>query len=165
MPSENMEPVTFYFRGPDEIPEETLQEIGALVAQGGAVGTAWLDEMLKSAFLIGYALDSGKRVVGCEVLKTPKDAYRKKIESRTGLDLSGYLERGYAAVAEGFRGRGILDTIVKGLIKQAQGRKTYVTTSMNNGPVVWLTQKHGMRLAGRYVNPRTGHEIGVFINR
>lgn len=164
MKSKETEPVSFHFRRPEQIPLKTLGEIRDLVARGGAVGTAWIDEMLKSAFLIGYAEDTGGRVVGCEVLKTPKEDYRIKIEKATGLDLSGYLERGYAAVDEGYRGRGILDTLVGGLIEHAQGRKAYVTTNLDNRPVVWLTEKHGMRLAGRYVNPRTGHEIGVFIS-
>ncbi len=165
MPSNKIDSVSFHFRRPEKISAKTLAEIRDLVVSGGAVGTAWVDEILKSAFLIGYAKDAGGRVVGCEVLKTPKEAYRKKIETATGLDLSGYLERGYAAVEEGYRGCGILDTLVGGLIERAQGRKAYVTTSMDNRPVVWLTEKHGMRLAGRYVNPGTGREIGVFISR
>ncbi|MFO7783653.1 MAG: hypothetical protein ACQET7_06140 [Thermodesulfobacteriota bacterium] len=165
MPSIETESVSFHFRRPEEISGKTLAELRDLVARGGAVGTAWIDEMLQSAFLIGYAEGPGGRVVGCEVLKVPKEAYRKKIEAATGLDLSGYLERGYAAVAEGYRGRGILGTIVRGLVEHGQGRKAYVTTSMDNRPIVWLTEKNGMRLAGRYLNPGTGHEIGVFINR
>jgi GNAT superfamily N-acetyltransferase len=157
--------VSFHFRRPEEIPEATLDEIRDLVKSGGAVGASWIAEMLRTAFLIGYATAPSGRVVGCEVLKTPKETYRRKIEAATGLDLSGYLERGYAAVAEGYRGRGILDRIVRELVEQGRGRKTYVTASMDNHPVIRLTEKHGMRLAGRYTNPATGNEIGVFINR
>lgn len=158
------EPVTYHFRRPDDVPEAVLDGVRDLVARGGAVGTSWIEEMLHAAFLVGYAETGDGRVVGCEVLKHPKEAYRKKIEAAAGIDLSGYLERGYAAVAEGFRGRGILGTIVRGLREHAAGRKAYVTTRMDNRPVVRLTEKNGMRLVGRYVNPRTGHEIGVFVD-
>lgn len=155
--------VSFHFLKPEHIPEEHLLEIRDLIIRGGAVGTSWIEEVLRNAFLIGYARNSAGNVVGCEVVKHPKEAYRKKIEAATGLDLSGYLERGYASVAEGYRGRGILGAIVSGLIRHAGDRKAYVTLRMDNHPVRWLTEKNGMRLAGRYVNPHTGHEIGVFI--
>jgi GNAT superfamily N-acetyltransferase len=155
--------VSFHFRTPEQIPENNLQEIRDLVIRGGAVGTSWIDEMLRDAFLIGYAENAAGRVVGCEVLKRPKEAYREKIETATGLDLAGYLERGYAAVAEGYEGRGIMGTIVHGLVRQAGGRKAYVTIRMDNRPALRLTEKNGMRLAGRYVNPQTGQEIGVFV--
>ncbi len=159
------DPITYHFRRPEEIPKPVLGAVRDLVARGGAVGTSWIEEMLHAAFLIGYAETASGRVVGCEVLKHPKEAYRKKIEAASGIDLSGYLERGYAAVTEGFRGRGILGTIVRGLIEHAGGRKAYVTTRLDNRPVVRLTEKNGMRLVGRFVHPRTGHEIGVFVDR
>ncbi len=163
--TQKTDPISYHFRRPEQIPGPSLAAIRDLVALGGAVGTSWIEEMLRKAYLIGYAETAGGRVVGCEVLKHPKDTYRKKIEAAAGIDLSGYLERGYAAVAEGYRGRGILGAIVRGLIEHSHNRKTYVTTRTDNHPVVWLTEKNGMHLAGRYVNPRTGHEIGVFINR
>lgn len=155
--------VSFHFRTPERISGKHLQEIRDLVIRGGAVGTSWIDGMLRGAFLIGYAENAAGRVVGCEVLKRPKEAYREKIERAAGLDLSGHLERGYAAVAEGYEGRGIMGTIVSGLVRHAGGRKAYVTIRMDNHPALRLTEKNGMRLAGRYVNPRTGHEVGVFV--
>jgi GNAT superfamily N-acetyltransferase len=155
--------VTFHFRAPEQIPEKSLREMRDLVVRGGAVGTSWIDGMLSDAFLIGYAENAAGHVVGCEVLKRPKESYRRKIEAATGLDLRGYLERGYAAVADGWEGRGIMGTIVSGLVREARGRRAYVTIRMDNHPALRLTLKNGMRLAGRYVNPRTGHEIGVFL--
>ena len=155
--------VSFHFRTPEQIPEHSLREIRDLVVRGGAVGTSWIEGLLRDAFLIGYAENAAGRVVGCEVLKRPKEAYRKKIEAATGLDLSGYLERGYAAVARGWEGLGIMGTIVSGLIRHARDRQAYVTIRMDNHAALRLTEKNGMRLAGRYVNPRTGHDIGVFV--
>jgi GNAT superfamily N-acetyltransferase len=161
--SNETDPVSCHFRKPEDIPPKTLAEIRDLVAGGGAVGTSWIEEMLQGAYLIGYAETSAGRVVGCEVLKHPKESYRKKIETAAGLDLSGYLERGYLAVAEAYRGRGIAESVVGGLIERTKDQWAYTAIRMDNHAVVRMTEKHGMRLAGRFVNPRTGHEIGIFV--
>jgi hypothetical protein len=103
--------------------------------------------------------------VGCVILKHPKESYRAKIEEATGLDLDGYLERGYTSVADSFRNRHIADTLIRGLIQRAAGRRIYVTIRLDNGPALRLTEKNGMVLAGRFIHPGTGREIGVFVNR
>jgi len=165
MPSRPIPSVRFIYETPDRIPPAVLEEIRLLVAGGEAVGTAWVEENLRNAFLLGYAATGEGRVVGCVILKHPKASYREKIEAATGLDLSGFLERGYTAVAESFRNRHIADTLIRGLIHRASNRKIYVTIRMDNGPALRLTEKNGMRLAGRFVHPGTGREIGVFVNR
>jgi len=165
MPSRPLEPVRFVFETPDRISHDVLEELHRLVAGGEAVGTAWVEENLRSAYLIGYAASAEGRAVGCVILKHPKTAYREKIEAETGLDLTGYLERGYTSVAEAFRDRHIADDLIRGLIQRSADRKVYVTIRMDNGPALRLTEKNGMRLAGRFVHPGTGNEIGVFVNR
>jgi hypothetical protein len=35
---------------------------------------------------------------------------------------------------------------------------------MDNAPPINLTLKNGMSLAATFINRRTGHEIGVFVN-
>ena len=158
------EPFEYYFRKPDETPADTLDQIYGLIAEGGGVGTSYIRENLRDAFLISYARDQGGRVVGTVTLKSPKEVYRKKIEAATGLDLSGYIERGYTSVEPAFRDRDIADRLIKGLIERSKGRKIYVTIRMDNGPALELTYKNGMVLAAKFLNERTGHEIGVFVN-
>ncbi|ROQ89833.1 hypothetical protein EDC27_2949 [Desulfosoma caldarium] len=46
-------------------------------------------------------------VVGTSTQKYPRKDDRQKIEAATGLDLSGYLERGYTAVRVDYRGSGL----------------------------------------------------------
>jgi len=97
--------------------------------------------------------------------KRPLEKYVKQIEEKTGLDLSGYLERGYTYVRPEYRKLGIGDSLLKGLVKKSQGKKIYVTIRMDNVAAIKLTLKNQMSLAATYCNEKTGHEIGVFVNR
>jgi GNAT superfamily N-acetyltransferase len=156
-------PITCFFKRPEEIPSETLEQISHLIEEGSGVGTSWVRENLQNAFLIGYAEHEGA-VVGTSTHKYPKEAYRNKIEAATGLDLSGYLERGYTAVKSEYRDSGIGGRLIRGLIAQSLGRKVYVTIRMDNVPPLKMTYREGMVLAGTFINERTGHELGVFTN-
>lgn len=155
--------IRYFFKRPNQISAETLDQIQNLIKEGGSVGTAWIKENLENAFLIGYATHRG-RVVGSVTHKRPKKKYREKIEGVTGLNLSGYLERGYTTVDPKYRYQNVADVLIKGLIKRSRGKKIYVTISMDNIPPLKLTYKNGMSLRAKYTNPRTGHKIGVFTN-
>lgn len=166
MKPQDLEPssITYHFRRPDEIPPKTLEQIRHLIEEGSGVGTSWLRENLQKAFLIGYAEHEGM-VVGTSTHKYPKEGYRKKIEAATGLDLSEYLERGYTAVKPEYRGSGIGGRLIRGLIERSAGKRVYVTIRMENVPPLKMTYKERMVLAARFMNERTGHEIGVFVNQ
>ena len=155
--------ITCFFKRPEEIPPKTLDQIYHLVEEGCGVGTAWVRENLEKAFLIGYAVHEEK-VIGTSTHKYPKPAYRQKIEAATGLDLSGYLERGYTAVKAEYRGLGIGGRLIRGLIERSSGKKIYVTIRTDNIPPLKMTYKEGMVLAATFVNERTGNELGVFAN-
>jgi hypothetical protein len=156
--------VELFYKKANEIPPPVLQEIQDLIVKGGAVGTSHILENLSNAYLIGYALHRG-RVVGTVTHKNPKEEYRKKIEAATGLDLSGYLERGYHSVDSEFRDREIADDLIKGLIERSTGRKIYVTIRMDNVQALRLAEKNRTSLAGTFIYERTGNEIGVFTNQ
>jgi GNAT superfamily N-acetyltransferase len=155
--------IRYGFTPPDETSETVLDQICDLVASGGGVGVSWIRENLEKAFLIGYALHED-RVVGTSTHKYPKEKYLKKIEAETGLDLSGFLERGYTAVDPAFRNRGIGLKVIQGLIERSKGHNIYVTIDMNNPWPLRMTHRVGMVLAARFINERTGHELGVFTN-
>jgi len=156
-------PVTYHFERPNDLPAETLHQIIRLIHEGSGVGTSWLEENLQHAFLIAYA-EHGGVIVGTSTHKYPKAAYREKIEAAIGLDLSGYLERGYTAVKPEYRGSGIGGRLIRGLIERSSGQKVYVTIRLDNRPPLRMTHKEGMALAGTFINERTGHELGVFVN-
>ncbi|MCG6879817.1 MAG: GNAT family N-acetyltransferase [Deltaproteobacteria bacterium] len=157
------ETIRYYFTRPDETPPDVLDQICDLVAKSDGVGTSWMRENLDKAFLIGYAIHED-RVVGTSTHKFPKEKYVKKIGTETGLDLSGFLERGYTAVDPAFRNRGIGLKVIQGLIERSKGKKIYVTIDTNNPWPLRMAQRVGMVLAGRFINDRTGHELGVFTN-
>ena len=157
--------VTYYFKKPDEISSQILDQIQFLIKKGGEVGSAHIKKNLENAFLIGYALEQEGLVIGTVTLKHPKEAYRRKIEAATGLDLSGYLERGYTSVEPEFRNSDVADRLIKGLIERSRGQKIYVTIRMDNTFALELTYKNNMVLAAQFINERTGHKIGVFTNQ
>lgn len=154
--------LTFHFQPPESVPPETLEKIYNVVASSGEVGTSWVRDNLKRAFIIGYVSEEG-RVVGTMSLKRPKGRYVRKIEEKSGLDLKGYLERGYGSVRPEYRGTGIGDRLIKGLVSRAPGEKLYVLIRMDNPAPVRLAIKNDTRLAATYHNEQTGHEIGVFV--
>ena len=156
--------IKYFFRKPDLISPATLDQIQGLIEKGGGVGTAYVRENLNNAFLIAYAMH-GDQVVGTSTHKYPKKKYRKKIEATTGLDLSGYLERGYTTVDPKYRGQAIGGRLIRGLIERSRGKRIYVTIRMDNIPPLKMTYKERMVLAAKFVNERTGHEIGVFTNQ
>jgi GNAT superfamily N-acetyltransferase len=153
----------FFFKKPSLISSVILDQIHNLIIKGGAVGTAYITENLQNAYLIAYATDQG-RVIGTVTLKRPKIQYRERIESATGLDLAGYLERGYHSVEPDYRGHNVADLLIKGLIKRSKGKKIYVTISMDNLPALKLAHKNRTLFAAKFINERTGREIGVFAN-
>lgn len=156
--------LNYYFKKPDEISGETFEKICSLIESGGEVGVSWIRDNLRKAFLIGYATEQG-RIVGTMTHKTPTEEYVTAIERKTQLNLHGYLERGYTTVRPEYRGFGIGDRLLKGLVERSPREKIYVTIRLDNLPAVRLTRKNNMTLAATYYNERTGHEIGVFTNQ
>jgi hypothetical protein len=165
MESSLQKALTYHFKKPDEISSQILDQIQGLIEKGGEVGSAFIKENLENAFLISYALDQEGLVVGTVTMKHPKEAYRRKIEAVTGLNLSGYLERGYTAVEPVFRNSDVAHRLIKGLIDRSRGQKIYVTIRMDNTFALDLTYKNNMVLAAQFINERTGHKIGVFTNK
>ena len=155
--------IAYFFQKKEQIPADVLEGICRLIAFGGGVGVTHMKENLQNAFLIGYALCENE-VVGTSTHKHPRPDYRRKIETATGLDLSGFLERGYTAVRSDFRGRGIGGALIRGLIQNSPGRQVYVTIRMDNTPALKMTYKEQMIHSATFINDRTGHELGVFIN-
>jgi GNAT superfamily N-acetyltransferase len=155
--------VEYVFSSPTDIPAETMEKIRGLVISGGEVGRSWLTRNLEKAFLVGYAHENGD-LVGVMTHKVPLPEYVRRIGEKTGLDLTGYLERGYTYVLPEYRGLRVGDRLLKGLVERSPGKKIYVTIRMDNEPAIRLTRRNHMRLAATYHNERTGHDIGVFVS-
>ncbi|MBI5524286.1 MAG: hypothetical protein HY910_16800 [Desulfarculus sp.] len=149
-------------QSPNELPPGLLDQIEALVRDGQAVGTDYVRHNLERAHLIAYALE-GSRVVATVTLKNPRTEYVRRLKRRTGLDLAGYLERGYTSVRSGFSGRGLGTRLVRYLTEQAPGRQIYVVIAMHNRAAQAISIRCGTQLAARFFSRATGQEYGVWI--
>lgn len=156
--------IKYFFKKPHLIPPETFNQIKNLIIKEGGVGKVYIDDNLRDAYLVGYACD-GDRVIGTVTHKIQKEDYRKKLEAATGLDLSGYIERGYTAVEPQYRKLDIADALIKGLIERSKRKKIYVTIRLDNVPPLKLAYKNGMAMVAKYVHHKTGNELGLFINQ
>ena len=156
--------IEYFFAKPGEISSDVFDQICTLIKEGQGVGTSYIGDNLQNAFLIGYVTHKGK-VIGTSTHKYPKEEYRKKIEAATGLELSGFLERGYTSVQREYRAQGIGGRLIRGLIERSMGKDIYVTIHLTNIPPLRMTYGEKMVLEGTFTNDRTGHKLGVFTNR
>lgn len=147
---------------PGELPPGRLDEIERLVLGGRAVDPGYVRHNLERAHLIVYALE-GRRVVATVTLKNPRPEYVQRLKRRTGLDLSGYLERGYTSVHSEFSGRGLGTRLVRHLTAQAPGRQIYVVIAMHNLAAQAISIRCGTRLVARFRSRANGQEYGIWI--
>lgn len=149
-------------RPPAELPPGRLDQIEALVRAGQAVGTTYVRHNLERAHLIAYALE-GSRVVATVTLKNPRPEYLRRLKRRTGLELAGFLERGYTSVHPDCSGRGLGTRMVRFLTEQAPGRQIYVVIARHNLAAQAISIRCGTKLVARFFSRTTGQEYGVWI--
>ena len=150
------------FEPPAELGNSLLDEVEALIMQGGAVSPRWVRHNLEQAALVALAL-AGPRLVGSVTLKHPRPEYVQRLMRQTGLDLADYLERGYTAIHRDYRGMGLGTRLVAGLTRQALGRAIYVVIATDNLAAEAITRRCGTRLATRFISPVTGREYGIWL--
>lgn len=149
-------------QAPDQLLPGRLDQIETLVRAGQAVGTQYVRHNLERAHLIACALE-GPRVVATVTLKHPRPQYVERLKRRTGLDLTGYLERGYTSVHPDFSGRGLGTRLVRHLTEQAPGHQIYVVIAMHNLAAQAISIRCGTKLAARFFSRTTGQEYGVWL--
>lgn len=160
---EIMDGVTFYFASPDELPQGYLDAIIALVEAGGSVDPARVRENLSHAFLIAYVLDDSGNIVACSSLKHPRAAYTRLVKEETGLDLDGFLERGYTSVKPEYRGKRIASNILAGLTARAGQRKVYSVIGEDNIGGQKIAKNNNTRKVAVYKSPKSGKNMGIWI--
>lgn len=153
----------FNFLKGEELDEQLLERLRAFISGSEEVGRSWIGDNLRNALWIAY-VEEGEKIVATMVHKRPKEKYLNYLREKTGLDLRGYVERGYSFVRPEYRGLGIGDRMLKGLVKRTPDTPVYVTIRLDNLPAIRLTEKNQMKLVASYLNERTGHEVGIFIN-
>ncbi len=155
--------IEYRFHRPGDMPASLLEEIEALIITWGRVRPDWVARNLRRAFLIAYAREEGV-VVGSETLKQPRPEYIQAVKEQSGLDLTGYLERGYLAVLPHYRGLGVAKKLVDGLVQRSRGKKTFLAIPDDNLAPQELTRPWGTKPVATYVSERVGRAVSIWIS-
>ncbi|MFO7861119.1 MAG: hypothetical protein R6U41_07845 [Desulfosalsimonas sp.] len=161
--TETIEDIVYYFAPPDELAEQDLERIIALVEAGGSVDPGRVRENLSHAFLIGYERDDSGQIVACSSLKNPRPEFTQMVREQTGLDLSGFLERGYTSVLPEFRGKKMASNLLAGLTARVGDRKLYSVIGEDNIGGQKIAINNNTRKMAVYKSPKTGKKMGIWI--
>jgi len=154
--------LTYRYCPPDRLAAGRLDEICAMVAAGGTVATTHVRSNLKRAHLIGYAEENGV-VVGNSSLKNPRPEYIETVYRQSGLNLTGYLERGYTSVRPEYRGLGMGTTLLEGLTQRAGDRKIFSVISEDNEATKIIAKRNRTRKVATYFSEKAGKQVGIWM--
>ncbi len=152
----------YHFLPPDRLPVGYLEEICAMVAAGGTVATTHVRFNLERAHLIGYVQEKGV-IVGNSSLKNPRPEYIHDVRRQSGLDLTGYLERGYTSVRPEYRGLGIGTRLLEGLTQRAGDRKIFSVIAEDNAATKVIATRNRTRQVATYFSEKAGKPVGIWM--
>ncbi|BBO72046.1 hypothetical protein DSCA_59760 [Desulfosarcina alkanivorans] len=154
--------LVYHFVPPDRLPAGGLDDICAMVAAGGTVAATHVRSNLERAFLIGYVEERGF-IVGNSSLKNPRDAYIDSVRQRSGLDLTGYVERGYTSVRPEYRGLGMGTRLLEGLTRRAGDRKIFSVIAEDNEATKIIAIRNRTRQVATYFSEAAGKAVGIWM--
>jgi GNAT superfamily N-acetyltransferase len=152
----------YCFVSSDRLPQGYLDEICAMVAAGGTVAATHVRANLKHAFLIGYVEDNGILVANSS-LKNPRSEYIENVRRQSGLNLTGYVERGYTSVRPEYRGLGMGTKLLEGLTRRAGDRKIFSVISEDNLATQTIAQRNRTRKVATYYSQKAGKPVGIWM--
>lgn len=152
----------YHFLPPDRLPDGYLEEICAMVAAGGTVAATHVRFNLLRAHLIGYVQEKGV-IVGNSSLKNPRPEYIDTIHRQTGLDLTGFVERGYTSVRPEYRGLGIGTGLLEGLTQRAGDRKIFSVIAEDNAATKIIAMRNHTRKVATYFSEKAGKPVGIWM--
>jgi hypothetical protein len=123
---------------PGECQAREIEAFCELVAMGEQVPLRGLPRRVRSAYLLAFAYDAD-RLVAVTAVKNPANSYRDGVFKKAGVfNLAGNYpyEIGYAFTIEGYRGRGLHQGLLNGLIIKIGFQNCYATTKAENVPYV-----------------------------
>ena len=156
--------INYDFRPPDELPPGYLEEVIRLVLAGGSGSPKWVEHNLRRAYLIGLALEEGA-IVGAGSLKHPRPEYVESVRQRSGVDLTGHLERGYTTVRPQYRGLGIGTKLLEGETARAQaaGKKVFSIIGEDNIASQKMALRNNTRKVATFYSQQMEKEMGVWM--
>lgn len=152
----------YRFCPPDRLPDGYLDEICAMVAAGGTVAATHVRTNLERAYLIGYVLENGV-IVGNSSLKNPRPEYIDTVRHQSGLDLTGFVERGYTSVRPEYRGLGIGTRLLEGLTARAGERKIFSVIAEDNEATKIIALRNNTRKVATYYSQKAGKPVGIWM--
>ena len=152
----------YHFLPPDRLPDGYLDEICAMVAAGGTVSTTHVRFNLERAHLIGYVQEKGV-IVANSSLKNPRPEYIDTVRRQSGLDLTGYVERGYTSVRPEYRGMGIGTKLLEGLTQRAGDRKIFSVIAEDNAATKVIAMRNRTRKVATYFSEKAGKPVGIWM--
>ena len=156
------ETMTYRFCPPDRMPDGRLDDICAMVAAGGTVAATHVRANLERAYLIAYVLENGI-VVANSSLKNPRPQYIDSVRQRAGLDLTGFVERGYTSVRPEYRGLGIGTRLLEGLTARAGDRKIFSVIAEDNEATKIIARRNRTRQVVTYTSEKAGKPVGIWM--
>jgi GNAT superfamily N-acetyltransferase len=154
--------LAYHFVEPNQLPDGYLDDICAMVAAGGTVANTHVRNNLKRAFLIAYATERGL-IVGNSSLKHPRSAYIDLVRQKSGLDLTGFLERGYTSVRPEYRGLGIGTKLLAGLTRRAGAHKIFSVISEDNVATKIIARRNRTRKIATYFSDKAEKPVGIWM--
>jgi GNAT superfamily N-acetyltransferase len=152
----------YHFLPPDRLPEHCLDEICAMVAAGGTVAATHVRSNLSRAHLIGYVQERGI-IVGNSSLKNPRPEYIDRVRRQAGLNLTGFVERGYTSVRPEYRGLGIGTTLLEGLTQRAGNRNIFSVIAEDNEATKVIARRNRTRQVATYFSEKAGKPLGIWM--
>ena len=154
--------IQYHFSHPADLPEGFFEEICKMVEAAGSVSMQKVSYNLERAFLVGYAMEFG-RIVGNSSLKEPRPEYILSLNQNTGLDFTGFLERGYTSVRPEYRGMGIGTKLLEGLTNRTQGRQLYSVIAEDNLATQKIAMRNKTRKLTTFFSEKAGKQVGVWV--
>jgi len=154
--------IQYHYSRPADLPTGFFDEICRMVAAGGSVNMRQVRTNLERSFLIGYAMEFGL-IVGNSSLKQPRPEYIQSLNQNTGLDFSGFLERGYTSVRPEYRGMGIGTRLLEGLTRRTRGRQLYSIIAEDNLATQTIAIRNKTRKLTTFFSHKTGKLVGVWV--
>ncbi|MBR9986995.1 MAG: GNAT family N-acetyltransferase [Desulfosarcina sp.] len=154
--------LAYRFLPPDRLPDGYLEAICGMVAAGGTVAATHVRFNLLRAHLIGYVQEKGV-IVGNSSLKNPRPEYIEAVQRQTGLDLTGFVERGYTSVRPEYRGLGIGTRLLEGLTQRTGDRKIFSVIAEDNTATKIIAMRNRTRKVATYFSEKAGKPVGIWM--
>ncbi len=154
--------ITYTFEPPKDLPPGFLDEICRMVDAGGSVDITHVRANLEKAHLIGYAMENGV-IVGNSSLKHPRIEFIARLKKMTGVDFTGFVERGYTSVRPEYRAHGVGKELLAGLTANAAPYKVFSIIDEKNLAVQKIAIRNNTRKVLTYFSTKLNKPMGVWV--